>query len=384
MKKSLLSFSYSLIFLVGIIIPYPLVVFTAEAVGGMQGNLSVDQTVTYPNPINISLGNIPKSEAYVINLLGPNMTCETTAPIIIAQETVGIADDGTCIMDPDKTSQHFTNTSCSNNTFSGQVSTQEIGDNINDGSNTLHVCVYKIPSEGTDTPAADKFTVVTKGSGGSTDHKMIDAFNTNGRTNAVDNPAQPGEDIGIHLTGASSKEYLVLTALGEPAIATAKCDTDACGSVIFTLPKDFSKGTTSIVLYGDNDQYLEPITIWINQAKSLPTPTPLPPPPPCAQTLNTNEGCTSIWSAIGPLNTDSFSFIGQLFAILLSISGGIALLLIIRSGYQLMTSQGNPEKVKEARERLTSVFVGLLFLVLSIIILEVIGVDLLNLPGLTK
>ena len=54
MKKSLLSFSYSLIFLVGIIIPYPLVVFTAEAVGGMQGNLSVDQTVTYPTRISAS------------------------------------------------------------------------------------------------------------------------------------------------------------------------------------------------------------------------------------------------------------------------------------------------------------------------------------------
>lgn len=124
----------------------------------------------------------------------------------------------------------------------------------------------------------------------------------------------------------------------------------------------------------------------VTLSEALFTPTPTPPLPPCKVDIYSTDGkgCTSIYSAIGDLSTDSFGFIGQLFAVLLSISGGIALLLIIRSGYQLMTSQGNPEKVKEARERLTSVFVGLLFLVLSIVILEVIGVDLLNLPGLSK
>lgn len=49
-----------------------------------------------------------------------------------------------------------------------------------------------------------------------------------------------------------------------------------------------------------------------------------------------------------------------------------------------MTSQGDHEKVKEAREILTSAIIGLLFLIFSLVILEVIGVDLLHIPGLHR
>lgn len=114
-----------------------------------------------------------------------------------------------------------------------------------------------------------------------------------------------------------------------------------------------------------------------------PTPTPTPPPPPCLSD-NLKNGCTEITSAFGRINTDPGGFIQKLFAILLSLSGGIALLLIIRSGYQLMTSRGNAEQVKEAQDRITSAIVGLLFIIFSLVILEIIGVDLLSLPGFSK
>ena len=65
----------------------------------------------------------------------------------------------------------------------------------------------------------------------------------------------------------------------------------------------------------------------------------------------------------------------------MSISGGIALILIITSGYQIMTSQGDPEKIKAGRERFISAVVGLLFLIFSLVILETIGVDILRIPG---
>ena len=111
--------------------------------------------------------------------------------------------------------------------------------------------------------------------------------------------------------------------------------------------------------------------------------------PPCANNIeasedNPNGGCTSVNSAFGPLSTEPGTFIPRILAIFLSLSGGIALLLIIRSGYQLLTSQGDAEKVKEARERITSAIIGILFMIFSLVVLQTIGVDILHLPGFGK
>lgn len=81
------------------------------------------------------------------------------------------------------------------------------------------------------------------------------------------------------------------------------------------------------------------------------------------------------------IRTDPAGFVQSIFGILLSISGSIALVLIIISGYQLMVSRANPEKIQAAKERLTSAIIGLLFIILSLVILQVIGVDLLKIPG---
>jgi len=118
-----------------------------------------------------------------------------------------------------------------------------------------------------------------------------------------------------------------------------------------------------------------------------------PVPPPCAtyETVAENldsdvkdGGCLSVNSAFGPLSTEPGTFIPRILAIFLSLSGGIALLLIIRSGYQLLTSQGDAEKVKEARERITSAIIGILFMIFSLVVLQTIGVDILHLPGFGK
>lgn len=95
--------------------------------------------------------------------------------------------------------------------------------------------------------------------------------------------------------------------------------------------------------------------------------------------------CKGITSGLGiSISTDSAGLIKSLFSILLSISGGIALLLIIVSGYHFIVSQGNPEKIQGAKETLTSAIVGLLFIIFSMVILEVIGFDILRIPGLGR
>ncbi|MCL4418999.1 pilin [Patescibacteria group bacterium] len=108
-----------------------------------------------------------------------------------------------------------------------------------------------------------------------------------------------------------------------------------------------------------------------------------PPPPPCA-TLGPNGSCKEVNTAIGQIATDPTGFIKSIFSLILGFSGGIALLLIILSGYKLMESRGNPERLEGAKDQLTSAIIGLLFIIFSLVILQIIGVDILQIPGLGK
>lgn len=102
--------------------------------------------------------------------------------------------------------------------------------------------------------------------------------------------------------------------------------------------------------------------------------------PPCAEAITTN-GCEKIDSAIGTLGTSPEVVVGRIFSVLMSISGGIAVLIFMSSGYRLMTSQGNPEGIKNSQEMIVSAMTGLLFVILSYALLGFIGNDLLKLPG---
>jgi hypothetical protein len=113
-------------------------------------------------------------------------------------------------------------------------------------------------------------------------------------------------------------------------------------------------------------------------------PTLAPPPsPPCAEGEWQDGKCAAMITAFGKIETNPEKFIQRLFAVLLSVSGGIALFLIIKAGYQLMTSQGTPEKMQQAREQLIAAIVGLLFMIFSFVLLQAIGFDILKLPKST-
>ncbi len=109
---------------------------------------------------------------------------------------------------------------------------------------------------------------------------------------------------------------------------------------------------------------------------------PQPPKPPCKD-FNDKGGCKTINTGLGDLQTETGPFISKIFAILLSLSGGIALLLIIKAGYQIMTSHGKPESLQQGRDQLIAAIVGLLFLIFSFVLLQTIGVDILKIPELT-
>lgn len=108
-------------------------------------------------------------------------------------------------------------------------------------------------------------------------------------------------------------------------------------------------------------------------------------PPICSARDPQSGYCTSINTALGiPISTQPELFVRDVFRIVLGIGGIAALLFFIRAGYTLMTSAGNKEKVGAAREQITAAIMGLVFIILSMTILEFIGIDILQIPGLTR
>jgi hypothetical protein len=86
-----------------------------------------------------------------------------------------------------------------------------------------------------------------------------------------------------------------------------------------------------------------------------------------------------IRTAIGCIPTQPLEFIGQFRDILIGIGGGIAFLLMIIGSAFILTSQGNPERIKHGKEIFVGALVGLLIMIFSVFILQLIGVDILGL-----
>lgn len=90
--------------------------------------------------------------------------------------------------------------------------------------------------------------------------------------------------------------------------------------------------------------------------------------------INTAIGCIPV------LNNDSgTAFMAFVLRWAVGVGGGIAFLLILYAGFMLMTSTGNPERIKAGQELLTSAISGLILLIFSVFILKFIGIDILNL-----
>ena len=93
---------------------------------------------------------------------------------------------------------------------------------------------------------------------------------------------------------------------------------------------------------------------------------------------------TQINTAIGCIPTDFGGLLGEFFTFGTGIGGGIAFLLILFGGFQILTSAGNPEQLNAGKELVVSAISGLLMIIFSVFLLSVIGVDILGLPDFTR
>src|SRR5258708_3928306 len=93
----------------------------------------------------------------------------------------------------------------------------------------------------------------------------------------------------------------------------------------------------------------------------------------------TCNGGTSINTAIGciPFGNQN-ALIGFFLKWGIGIGGGIAFLLILMAGFQIMTSRGDPKRLQAGQELMTSAISGLLLLIFSLVILRIIGFDIFS------
>lgn len=81
---------------------------------------------------------------------------------------------------------------------------------------------------------------------------------------------------------------------------------------------------------------------------------------------------------------DINELIAWFYYFIVGISGFAAFIMLVWGGFQWLTSAGNPARISEAKDRLTSAFLGLIIILASFLILQVINPELvtLRLPGL--
>ena len=95
-------------------------------------------------------------------------------------------------------------------------------------------------------------------------------------------------------------------------------------------------------------------------------------------------GNPGLGTAIGCIHTNPVDFIKDLLKFLVGIGGGLAFLMMLLGAFQMVTSAGNPETLQAGRERFKDAIIGLLFVIFSVLLMQIIGVGILGIPGFGK
>ncbi|MFH0937082.1 MAG: pilin [Candidatus Daviesbacteria bacterium] len=223
-------------------------------------------------------------------------------------------------------------------------------------------------------------------------------------------PAQiaPGENnkFGVNFLGVKDSQYsITLYQTNDNKVfllqgtTTTKTDKLVGNGVFENLYMNGGNGNFELRLRCEepfcNNACKAPIQISIN-APPLPTATPTlvpgaptytPTPTPIiiksgGEPCNV-DGVNGIQTAIGCIPTQPQALIQGILRFTTGAGGGIALLLMIWGAFQMITSAGNPESVKKGADQITSAIIGLLFIIFSVLLLQVIGVDILDIKEFT-
>lgn len=94
---------------------------------------------------------------------------------------------------------------------------------------------------------------------------------------------------------------------------------------------------------------------------------------------------SGIMTALGCIKTSGPNdLITSILKIATGVGGGIALALILYGVFIVTTSAGMPDKLKAGSEIITSAIIGLIFILLSVFLINLIGINILGIPGLSN
>jgi hypothetical protein len=98
------------------------------------------------------------------------------------------------------------------------------------------------------------------------------------------------------------------------------------------------------------------------------------------------EGCSGggVKTTLGCVSAQPKDLFSLAVRLASGIGGAVALLLMISGAFKMLTSGGNSIMVREGRNQFISAAIGLVFTILAVALLQIIGVDILNLPGFSR
>lgn len=91
----------------------------------------------------------------------------------------------------------------------------------------------------------------------------------------------------------------------------------------------------------------------------------------------------SYWTVLGCLSTDPSGapFVKSILSVVFSVSGGLAFLSVLMGAATVLTSAGDPLRLRAGKDMLTNSLLGLFLIIFSIFLLRVVGVEILRIPG---
>lgn len=85
-----------------------------------------------------------------------------------------------------------------------------------------------------------------------------------------------------------------------------------------------------------------------------------------------------VQTALGPITATPEGLATWVLTNGIKVAGGIAFLLMLYGGFLFLTSSGDPNKLQEATDVIMSAIAGLLMIIFSVFLLELIGYKILQ------
>ncbi len=92
----------------------------------------------------------------------------------------------------------------------------------------------------------------------------------------------------------------------------------------------------------------------------------------------------AVWTAVGCIKNSPKNIILTTIKIGVMVAGGIALLMFFAASFVMATASGDAKRAEEAKEMFVSAVTGLIFIILSVSVLQFVGVQILQIPGFGK